>query len=508
MKKELTNPTNFLITKKIWKRMCKLSAIKQWTIDLARISKDSNLNDLKIVGRAVLLQHDDLDLVEQYIKFVANHTGVNFCIVKTNEILELDDWFGSINKEKLTLVYLEPGAWMAKGLSEMEGNEWTLTSEFNEFKAAAFRKKLSDLLYDYERNKKIIFVTGVQSTNQFDINLRKAGLFDRRIIISELDYETQASIFFDKMGSVNFDVEIITNHKRLGCLLHHEFPRIRQKELFFKAIKRLAWQRNEKINYKDIVEFAVYGLCEVDFVVDLPEIRYRHAVHEAGHALLIHLDSREKLPPEYCSVLKRGNSLGIVVRRFEDHERTSDDLSYCDLVHQIRVSLAGRAAEYLLLGASEVSANGSTGDLEKASYLASNLFGRQGHSPVLSSDSYISSNLAVCAGLPSSSECQHVESMTRNFLGVQFQLVLEILRKNKNYLEMITKTLNEQIILMREDFTSIYAHSQTITNLPSIDEVSTKLVKQKNQPELNNSQHDFSPHALSVFENQSNICSS
>ena len=27
-------------------------------------------------------------------------------------------------------------------------------------------------------------------------------------------------------------------------------------------------------------------------------------------------------------------------------------------------------------------------------------------------------------------------------------------------------------------------------------------------PELNNSQHDFSPHALSVFKNQSNICSS
>jgi hypothetical protein len=42
------------------------------------------------------------ELMTQYIKFVANHTGVNFCIVQTNEILELDDWFGSINKEKLT----------------------------------------------------------------------------------------------------------------------------------------------------------------------------------------------------------------------------------------------------------------------------------------------------------------------------------------------------------------------------------------------------------------------
>ena len=138
-------------------------------------------------------------------------------------------------------------------------------------------------------------------------------------------------------------------------MIHHEFPRKRQRDIFFQAVKRLAWRTKRKVTYQDLVIFAAYGTSEADVSVDPPMLRYRHAVHEAGHALLVHLDSREKLPPEYSSVIKRGNTLGIVVRRYEDHERISNDLSYCDIVHKIRVLLAGRAAEYLLLGANEIS---------------------------------------------------------------------------------------------------------------------------------------------------------
>jgi hypothetical protein len=49
---------------------------------------------------------------------------------------------------------------------------------------------------------------------------------------------------------------------------------------------------------------VVYGTSEVAIKVDEGEKRRRHAIHEAGHALISHLDSKDRLPPSYCSVLK------------------------------------------------------------------------------------------------------------------------------------------------------------------------------------------------------------
>ena len=457
MQKLADNAMPGLTAKTIWNRTCQKSAIKQWASDLTRIASSKfNFEDSILAGRAVLLQNDDLDLMEEYVRFIATQVGLQLCVVKNDNITAIHEWIKSIAKDKLTLVYLEPGAWMSKDLIDDDDTEWPVVPDFDESKAATFRKNLVEMLTNQGKNYRFILVTSIQSVDQMDASLRKAGLFDRRIIISELDYETEASIFIERIGASRLDSEITADLKRLGCLIHHEFPRTRQRELFYQAVMRLSWQRKDKVTYQDLVQFAAYGICEADFSIDAPELRYRHSVHEAGHALVVHLDSRNKLPPEYCSVTKRGDSLGIVVRRYEDYERISNDLSYCDVLHKIRVALAGRAAEYLLLGASEISANGASGDLEKASILSTHLFGRQGHSPDLSSDFSIGSNLALCVGRPSSSEYQHVENLTRAFLNTQFQLVLEMLRTNQKYLESIANTLNKKIILLRNDFMTIY----------------------------------------------------
>ena len=457
MQKIADNTIPGLAAKTIWNRTCQTSAIKQWANDLTRIASSKfNLEDSILAGRAVLLQNDDLDLMEEYVRFIATQVGLNLCVVKNDNITAIHDWTKLVAKDKLTLVYLEPGAWMSKDLMEDEDAEWPVVPDFDEGKAATFRKNLAEMLANQGKSYRFILVTSIQSVGQIDPSLRKARLFDRRIIVSELDYETEASIFIERVGACRLDNEITADLKRLGCLIQHEFPRTRQRELFYQAVMRLSWQRKDKVTYQDLVQFAAYGICEADFSVDPPEFRYRHAVHEAGHALVVHLDSRNILPPEYCSVSKRGNTLGIVVRRYDDFERISNDLSYRDVLHKIRVLLAGRAAEYLLLGAAEVSANGSTGDLAKATNLAGHLFGRQGHSSDLSSDLSFGSNLAICIGKPSPSENQYVEEMSRSFISTQFQIVLELLRKNQKYLELIANTLNEKIILLRDDFMNIH----------------------------------------------------
>ena len=455
-----TQRTSQPIVQTMWDCTSETSAVKQWANDLNRIvNANFKLAEISLAGRGVLLQHDDIYSIEEYARFAADQAGLNFFLVTNDIILSIEDWFKSIPKDQPTLVYLDPGIWLSKGLAEDEENEWPQLPEFDEAKASSFRKELASKLFSNSKHYKFFLVTGIQSHNQVDPSLRKAGLFDRRIILPDLDYDSKASLFFKNIGANKLDTTITSDRKRLGCMIHHEFPRKRQRDLFFQAVKRLAWRTKRKVTYQDLVIFAAYGTSEADVSVDPPMLRYRHAVHEAGHALLVHLDSREKLPPEYSSVIKRGNTLGIVVRRYEDHERISNDLSYCDIVHKIRVLLAGRAAEYLLLGVNEISANGASGDLEKATHLAGQLFGYQGHSPDLSTDIAAGSNLAVCLGKPSPSEYLHVENLYRPFLNQQFQLVLEMLRKNQGYLESIALELNEKTILLRDDFLNIYKNS-------------------------------------------------
>ena len=76
--------------------------------------------------------------------------------------------------------------------------------------------------------------------------------------------------------------------------------------------------------------------------------------------------------------MPRDDMHGVVVPAYESHERKSDDLSYKDIVYKIKVALAGRAAEHLLLGIDEIGASGASSDMEKATQLASSMFGLWG----------------------------------------------------------------------------------------------------------------------------------
>ena len=234
--------------------------------------------------------------------------------------------------------------------------------------------------------------------------------------------------------------------------MQQEYPDRRRRALMQTALRRLAWREARPLVFTDLLNFAVHGTCEVDTVLDEDPIKIRHCIHEAGHALLTHLDSRERKPPVYCSVVKRDGSQGVVVPAYEVHERVSEDPSYCDITHQIRTSLAGRAAEHLLLGAHEASACGSSRDLEKAKQLAISLLAHWGHAPDITSDEQAASNLAVSPESMRSSELARTEVLIREFLQSQFLVALEMLRENRAYLLRIVAALMKKSVLFEEDF--------------------------------------------------------
>jgi hypothetical protein len=437
-----------------WDFIAESSAIKRWTTELAVASTRDFCTEIwDVLGHAVLIESDDVESVRTLVHHIAGEGNMQLHVIDRDQMMNYKEWMKAISVDEPTLVYLEPGLWLKNKLGDEDSNlVWAECPTHDDDKAYGFRKALAEFIETQSCNRPTVFVTSVESVSQLDASLRRAGLFDRRVKVPELEYEDVARAFIQETGAELLDDSIHSDLKRVGCLVRNEFPDHRRRCIFQKAIKRLAWRNGGTVAYKDLVQFAAYGTAEVDDRLDPPEVRRRHAVHEAGHALITYLDSKDKTPPEYCSVIKRGGTHGIMVSAFEAHERISDDLSFQDVTHNIRVNLGGRVAEHLLLGAHDASGRGARGDLRTATNLAGSLFGNWGHSEDQSSDTAAASNLAVCVGKPSNSEYEHVEKKIRDYLQMQFGIVLEIFKANQVLLEMIVTALNEKTFLVKEDF--------------------------------------------------------
>lgn len=222
------------------------------------------------------------------------------------------------------------------------------------------------------------------------------------------------------------------------------------------ALRRLAWRERRKLQFADLVQFAVYGTAELDARVEQDtELRLAHSVHEAGHVLVAVQGSQEQDFPECCWVISKGHSCGITVASYDKRFDVDRDPTYADLVQRIRVNLAGRAAEHVVLGSTAASSRGATADLECATSIACSMFGSDGLSPDMSSDEAAASNLTIFGEHSATPVSDHVRSMARKFLADQYLIVLRILREHRVQLDRIIDALNRKTFLDRRDLTAL-----------------------------------------------------
>lgn len=94
------------------------------------------------------------------------------------------------------------------------------------------------------------------------------------------------------------------------------------------------------------------------------EDSYRSAIHEAGHAFISYLSSKM---PTYLTITSRGNYGGYMMSS-DDTEKMY--LTKEDLLAQIRIALAGRAAEIIEFGDKDGLTTGPSDDLLQATQVA------------------------------------------------------------------------------------------------------------------------------------------
>ena len=441
----------------LWSLVPQGSAIKQWAKDLSQVaSAPFHSEQWSMVGQAVIVVSEDAEHAQEILRNVAQQAGMAFMSVASDEVASnFNEWIDGV-PETPVLVYLEPGAWVG---SNLEGDDDDLgfarNPSHDEAQAFEFRKAFRHFLEAGLPNSPMVIVTVLKSFVMMEPSLRRSGCFDRRITLPRLQNELLAKTFIEEVGATTLDSSVTEDLTRLGALLSADFPKQRQRRLIQKALQRLCWRERRKGTFDDLMMFAIFGIGEDDAGPDISDNRRSHAVHEAGHALISYLASREKMAPAYCSIKGRGDSFGVVVTPYEAAESISNDKTYADMLFHLRVGLAGRAAEHLLLGAENVSAGGSASDLAKATEVAWRMLGRWGLAPDDHTDDGAASNLQVVIGNPTDCEIARVDALVQPFLQKQFLIILELLRQHKVTLENVANALVTKGYLFQEDFMAI-----------------------------------------------------
>ena len=441
-KKALKNPLP-------WSKLGHVEIVKNWSKEaIIALQQKSNLEDWALVGHAITIVHDDIEDCRNILQRVAHDLEFEFTYFDDLNILK--NFAGesfSIECDTPTLVYLQPGTWM-KNLEDEDSPVDEILSSTQE--------NLCSLIENFNPEFPVIYATSTDDLAKLSPKFRKVGLFDRRFELIKPTLEEIAESFLELLGDDICGHSLKAHLGKVGKLLDLDFDDRRRKELVALTLKRIAKRNNRKVEFADLLDISLQGSGEFDnYPIQADPVLRQTAIHEAGHATVAIIDSEGENTPEFASIVESKAYNGVVADSLSYHYSKNNRKSYADVRHQIRVTLAGRVAEHLILGSENVRVSSAKSDLEKVTNICFDMFACRGISDDMESFDGACSNLSVELERNSPSNLFKLESMVQSYLNKQYKIVYDMLNKNKNVLDMIIEQLMKNKVLDQQDLANI-----------------------------------------------------
>jgi len=399
------------------------------------------LEKWQLLGQGFLLEGDDRDAYLHFLKWVTSTLKIKLIELPHEEVINLKALVEGLNRP--TIIYIEPHKW----LEDDDLTTEDLCSQQELIKAFSLIK-----------DQPLILTSICSSYGEISECFRYFGRFDRHISWTAPQPETYADDFIEMLGVNILDNEVLNNKKRLGSFLCAEFPSFRRLGMLCITCKRKSAYLNQKLTWKNILEIAVRGTGDGVFGHlgnDLKQI----ASHEAGHALITILESNGKNIPDYISILPSKDMLGVMVEDYEQSYESLGYMSFSMMQSKIRIMLAGRAGEEVLLGTLGVGVDTANTDLREASWQAFTLMARGGFHADYGKTSALKENVGLLVAVRNkvSENADYFQEQARQFLGDQYTEVKQMLQKNKELLKILQEELVVNKILLKEDVGRILA---------------------------------------------------
>ena len=226
----------------------------------------------------------------------------------------------------------------------------------------------------FDSSKGLVILAATNRPEVLDKALLRAGRFDRRIIVEKPDLKGREDILRVHIKHVKTEPDINLHEMALAT---SGAAGADLANMVNEAALRAVRCNRKTVSQEDLmeaVEVIIAGKEKKDRILSEKEKRIV-SFHEVGHALATAVQKHTQPVHKITIVPRTMGSLGYTMQMPEEEERYL--MSKDEIVDQITVFLAGRAAEELVFN---VQTTGASNDIERATSLARNMITQYGMS--------------------------------------------------------------------------------------------------------------------------------
>ena len=222
----------------------------------------------------------------------------------------------------------------------------------------------------FDSSKGLVILAATNRPEVLDKALLRPGRFDRRIIVEKPDLKGREDILRVHIKHVKTEPDINLHEMALAT---SGAAGADLANMVNEAALRAVRCNRKTVSQEDLmeaVEVIIAGKEKKDRILSEKEKRIV-SFHEVGHALATAVQKHTQPVHKITIVPRTMGSLGYTMQMPEEEERYL--MSKDEIVDQITVFLAGRAAEELVFN---VQTTGASNDIERATSLARNMIGK------------------------------------------------------------------------------------------------------------------------------------
>ncbi len=306
----------------------------------------------------------------------------------------------------------------------------------------------------FDSSRGLVILAATNRPEILDKALLRPGRFDRRIIVEKPDLKGREDILKVHIKNVKTDPSIdlhamaLATSGAVGADLANMV-----NEAALRAV-RLGRQLVLQEDLMEAVDVIIAGKEKKDRILSDKEKRIV-AFHEVGHALATALQKNTQPVHKITIVPRTMGALGYTMQMPEEEEHYL--MSKDEIIEQITVFLAGRAAEELVFG---IKTTGAANDIERATSMARAMITQYGMSDRFGMAGLESIENKYLDGR-SVSNCSEE---TKTDIDKEIVTVLEdchahamtMLKENRNALDEISEFLIEKETITGDEFMSIF----------------------------------------------------
>jgi cell division protease FtsH len=303
----------------------------------------------------------------------------------------------------------------------------------------------------FEANTGVILVAATNRPDVLDPALLRPGRFDRTIVVDRPDLNGRAGVL--KVHTKNLtlapDVDLQVLARRTPGFSGADLANLVNEAALLAA--RRSKRSVTMAEMEESIERVVAGPERKSRVIGEKEKKFI-AYHESGHALVARMVPGTN-PVHKVSIIPRGRSaLGYTLQLpLEDRFLAMRE----ELVGEITVLMAGRAAEQLVFG--EIS-TGAANDLERATDIAHRMVTEYGMSKELGAMTFGKKDREVFIGRDllkeknySERTSQEIDTEVRKILSAGYERAVALLKKHEPKLIKLASSLLEKEIIEGEE---------------------------------------------------------